>query len=86
MDEGQSVSVSGTFTYQVIGVPTESFTGTTAWSDGVMTPSVIDPTTGTFSTSRSFPDDDPSGRLTRSPSPPPLRTTMVAAIQPFHRC
>jgi hypothetical protein len=53
------VTVSGTFTDPAFGVPTETFTGTATWSDGAVTGVVI--SGGTFSTTRAFDDDDPTG-------------------------
>ena len=38
---------------------TETWTATASWSDGQVTPVVVDPSLGTFSTSRPFPDDHP---------------------------
>ena len=61
IDEGQSVTVSGTFSDPALGVPSESFTGTAVWSDGVSTPLAINAVTGAFSTTRSFADDNPTG-------------------------
>ena len=59
IDEGQGVNVSGTFTDPALGLPTETFSGTAVWSDGLPTPLTVG--AGTFSTSRSFADDDPTG-------------------------
>jgi len=59
IDEGQSVTVTGSFTDPALGVGTETFSGSAAWSDGVSTLLTINPD-GTFSTSRGFPDDAPS--------------------------
>jgi hypothetical protein len=59
INEGQSVTVSGTFSDSALGVASESFTGTAAWSDGVSTAVTI--VGGTFSTLRTFADDDPTG-------------------------
>jgi len=59
INEGQSVTASGTFTDPALGVATETFTGTALWSDGATTPVTI--SGDTFSTTRSFPDDDPTG-------------------------
>jgi hypothetical protein len=61
---GSSNGQDGTF--DVIAAPgtggasTESFTGTAVWSDGFVTPLVIDPHNCVFTTSRSFPDDHPA--------------------------
>ena len=60
IDESQSVTVSGTFDDPALGVSTEVFGGAAVWSDGVITPLAVDGTAGTFSTSRTFLDDDPS--------------------------
>ncbi len=59
IDEGQSVSVSGTFSDPALGVPSETFSGTALWSDGAST--LLTVGSGTFSTSRTFADDDPTG-------------------------
>lgn len=59
INESQSVTVSGTFTDPALGVPSETFTGTAIWSDGVATAVTIDGSAGTFSTSRLFADDHP---------------------------
>lgn len=59
IDEGQSVTVTGSFTDPALGVGTESFTGSAVWSDGAMTPLTIHGD-GTFNTSRSFADDNPT--------------------------
>ena len=59
INEAQSVTVSGSFTDPALGVPTETFTGSAIWSDGVVTLLNIDGDAGTFSTTRDFPDDDP---------------------------
>ncbi len=56
--EGQSVTVSGTFSDPALGQVTETFSGTAAWSDGVNTSLTVNGD-GTFNTSRSFPDDHP---------------------------
>jgi hypothetical protein len=63
--EGESVSVSGTFTDPALGVATEKFIGTALWSDGVETPVTVSSTAGTFTTTRHFADDHP---LTATPS------------------
>ncbi|MEQ1830003.1 MAG: PKD domain-containing protein [Pirellula sp.] len=60
IDESQSVTVSGSFTDPALGQLTETFTGTTVWSDGVVTLLTINGTLGTFSTSRLFLDDHPA--------------------------
>jgi hypothetical protein len=60
IDEGQSVIVTGQFTDPALGVATETFSGTAIWSDGVSTDLTIE-SDGTFSTTRSFADDDPVG-------------------------
>ena len=57
--EGQSVTVSGMFSDPALGVATEMFSGTALWSDNVSTPLTVN-NDGTFSTSRSFPDDNPT--------------------------
>ena len=59
INEGESVTVTGSFSDPALGVSTETFTGTATWSDGVSTPVSI--AGGTFSTTRTFADDDPSG-------------------------
>ncbi len=59
IDEGQSVTVSGSFDDPALSVATETFTGTAIWSDGVATALSIDGNAGTFSTTRLFLDDDP---------------------------
>ena len=59
ISEGQSVTVSGTFSDPALGVQTETFTGTALWSDGTSTALVI--SGDTFTTSRSFADDVPGG-------------------------
>jgi Ca2+-binding RTX toxin-like protein/6-phosphogluconolactonase (cycloisomerase 2 family) len=58
--EGQTATVTGTFTDPALGVPTETFTGTAVWNDGVETVLQL-ASDGTFRTTRYFPDDDPSG-------------------------
>lgn len=58
INEGQSVTVTGSFTDPALGVPTETFSGTALWNDGVSTSLTI--SGGTFSTMRSFPDDHPA--------------------------
>jgi hypothetical protein len=58
INEGDSVTVTGTFSDPALGVSTETFTGTATWSDGVSTPVSI--VGGTFSTTRTFPDDNPT--------------------------
>lgn len=59
IDEGQSVTVTGSFSDPALGVATEIFSGTAVWSDGVSSLLTINPD-GTFSTSRNFPDDHPT--------------------------
>ncbi|MBW3539574.1 MAG: right-handed parallel beta-helix repeat-containing protein, partial [Planctomycetes bacterium] len=62
IDEGQAVTVSGRFSSPALGAPGELFAGSTAlWSDGTETPLTIDAVLGTFSTSRTFTDDEPTG-------------------------
>jgi hypothetical protein len=58
INEGQSITVSGSFTDPALGVATETFTGSALWSDGATTAVII--TNGTFSTTRAFPDDNPT--------------------------
>lgn len=58
IDEGDSVTVSGTFSDPALGAATETFSGTAVWSDGETTPLTI--SGGTFETSRAFPDDHPA--------------------------
>lgn len=58
INEGQSVTVTGSFTDPAFGVVTETFTGSALWSDGVS--SVVTITGNTFSTTRTFGDDHPS--------------------------
>lgn len=58
IDEGDAVTVTGTFADPALGVVTESFSGNATWSDGVATALVVN-ADGTFSTSRAFPDDHP---------------------------
>ncbi|NND75131.1 MAG: hypothetical protein HKN44_09000 [Ilumatobacter sp.] len=58
IDEGDSVTVSGTYTDPALGVGTETFSGSALWSDGSSTPLVVG--AGTFSTVRAFTDDDPT--------------------------
>jgi hypothetical protein len=55
--EGGAVTVSGSFTAVGGGDPT----GTAIWSDGVETDLVIDAGASTFTTARTFDDDEPSG-------------------------
>lgn len=55
IDEGQSVTVSGTFSDPGAA---DTFSGSALWSDGQATAVVLGP--GTFSTTRSFPDDHPA--------------------------
>lgn len=59
INEGDSVTVSGTFSDSALAVATETFTGTAVWSDGVVTAVSIDGNAGTYSTTRLFLDDDP---------------------------
>jgi hypothetical protein len=59
IDEGDVVTVTGTFVDPALGVITESFDGSALWSDGVATALAVNPD-GTFSTSRLFLDDHPS--------------------------
>ncbi len=59
INEGQSVTVSGTFADPALGVASETFSGTAMWSDGVSTAVIIDGTLGTFNTTRFFADDHP---------------------------
>ena len=61
IDESQSVTVSGTFDDPALGASTEVFGGAAVWSDGAITPLTVNGTAGTFSTSRTFLDDDPTG-------------------------
>ena len=56
VSEGGSVAVSGTFVDPALAL--ETYTVTADWSDGTTTPVTVG--SGTFSTSRSFPDDHPS--------------------------
>ena len=56
INESQQVAVNGTFTDPA---PADTFTGAALWSDGVATS--VSVVAKTFSTSRIFPDDDPSG-------------------------
>ncbi len=63
IDEGDSVTVSGTFVDPALGEVTETFSGSAAWSDGASTAVVVG--AGTFSTERTFLDDDP---FTATPS------------------
>lgn len=60
VNEGESVTISGSFADAALGEPTETFTGAAVWSDGVETPVTVDSANGTFSTSRTFADDDPA--------------------------
>lgn len=55
IDEGQSVTVSGTFSDPGTA---DTFSASAMWSDGVATPVTLG--AGTFSTSRSFADDHPA--------------------------
>ncbi len=57
------MTVSGTFTDPALG--SETYSGTATWSDGVA--SAVSAAAGTFSTTRSFPDDHPA---TGTPSDP----------------
>jgi Ca2+-binding RTX toxin-like protein len=59
IDEGDAVTVTGTFSDPALGVPSETFNGTASWSDGVATVLMVN-ADGTFSTLRLFPDDHPS--------------------------
>ncbi|HEX6570619.1 MAG TPA: PKD domain-containing protein [Steroidobacteraceae bacterium] len=59
IDEGDAVTVTGTFSDPALGVLTETFSGSATWSDGVATALVVN-ADGTFSTARLFLDDDPS--------------------------
>jgi hypothetical protein len=59
INEGQSVTVTGTFSDPALGVSTEIFTGSALWSDGVSTTLTVN-ADGTFSTTRTFADDDPT--------------------------
>ncbi|MEZ5332685.1 MAG: PKD domain-containing protein [Thermoanaerobaculia bacterium] len=55
IDEGQSVTVSGTFSDPGTA---DTFTAAALWSDGASSPVVLG--AGTFSTTRSFADDHPA--------------------------
>lgn len=59
IDEGDTVTVTGTFVDPALGVVSEAFDGSALWSDGVATALTVNPD-GTFSTSREFLDDHPS--------------------------
>lgn len=56
LDEGNSVSVTGTFVDPALASETHS--GSALWSDGETTPLSVG--SGTFATSRTFPDDHPA--------------------------
>jgi Dockerin type I domain/PKD domain/RTX calcium-binding nonapeptide repeat (4 copies) len=64
--ENEAVTVSGTYSDPAFdlrdrnGALVESFTGIATWSDGVSTDLIVS-ADGTFSTTRFFADDDPSG-------------------------
>ncbi len=58
IDEGDTVTVDGTFTDPALGEPTETFSGSSLWSDGASTP--VSTGAGTYTTSRTFLDDDPT--------------------------
>ena len=60
IDEGQSVTVSGSFSD---AGSADTFTGTALWSDGAS--SVVTIVGTTFTTSRLFADDDPTATLFR---------------------
>ncbi len=59
IQEGDTVTVSGSFTDPALGVVTETFGGSASWSDSAST--TLSVGSGTFSTSRTFLDDDPIG-------------------------
>ena len=54
--EGETVTISGTFSDPALGTHFESYTGRTLWSDDVHTDVTIDNDAGTFETSRRFGD------------------------------
>ena len=55
--EGGSVTVSGTYVASGGGTPS----ATAVWSDGQQTAVTVDDVAGTFTTSRTFADDEPTG-------------------------
>lgn len=59
IDEGDAVTVTGSFIDPALGVLTETFSGSALWSDGVATLLTVN-ADGTFSTARLFLDDHPS--------------------------
>lgn len=59
IDEGDAVTVTGTFVDPALGELTETFSGSALWSDGVATLLTVN-ADGTFSTARLFLDDHPS--------------------------
>jgi len=60
IDEGDTVTVSGTFSDIALGVSSETFAGQATWSDGKVTAVTVDSIAGTLSTSRTFADDHPA--------------------------
>ena len=61
INEGDSVTVSGSLSDPALGLLAEVFSGAALWSDGAATPVSVDSTAGTFTTTRMFVDDDPTG-------------------------
>jgi hypothetical protein len=57
INETETVIVSGTFSDAALGEATETFSGGALWSDGAVT--ALSVGAGTFTTSRTFPDDHP---------------------------
>jgi len=59
LDEGQSLTVSGTFTDPALGVPTETFTVMIDWGNGSTSMATVDSTLGTYTATYLYADDHP---------------------------
>lgn len=57
--EGQSVTVSGTFTDPALGVPTETFTVVIDWGNGATSVATVDNALGTYTATYTYADDHP---------------------------
>src|SRR5205823_4968432 len=64
IDEGVSVTVSGTFTDPALGVATETFTAMIDWGNGDVTAATV--TGGAFTATHTYLDDTPSGTASDS--------------------
>ncbi|MCI0331619.1 MAG: PKD domain-containing protein [Planctomycetes bacterium] len=64
LNEGQSLTISGTFTDPALGVATESFTVVIDWGNGDTSIAIVDQTLGTYTATYLYADDHP---LTATP-------------------